>query len=174
MPRRLRFLSLPTAALGVVAFFLPWVHVSCGSIKGRLSGYDFATGAWEEKIGAARARRLKERLRVDDIRRTFSKDRPGDTGQTILHPEQPLLWIIPAGMVVVAVLIVAGLPRVVPLLAAGVVAAALGYFKYRFELEVSNARVPGQIALDWLDGYWANWLALVLLLLLLLVPRRRA
>jgi len=157
----------------VITFFLPWVHVSCGSIKGNLSGYEFATGAWEEKIGAAQARRLKDRLRVDDLRRRFSPDRPGDKGQTILNPEQPLLWIIPGAFVAMGVLAALAVPRWLALLPAAVVAGALGYFKYRFELEVANARVPGQIALDWQYGYWAGWVALAALLVLLALPRRR-
>jgi hypothetical protein len=149
------------------------VHISCGSIKGNISGYEFATGAWEENIGAARARRLKERLRVDEVRRRFSPDRPGDKGQTILHPEQPMLWIIPAAFLAMGVLAVLALPRWLALLPAAVVAGGLGYFKYRFELEVANARVPGQVALEWQPAYWAGWAALALLLALLAIPRRR-
>ena len=170
----LRWLSLPSALLGIYAFFLPWVYISCGSIKGNISGSEFATGAWEEKIGAAKARKLKERLQVDKARRIFSPDRPGDKGQTILNPEQPLLWIIPAAMAVAALLIAGNAPRLLSLAACAVVACALGYFKYRFALEVSNARVPGQVTLRWLDAYWLSWAGVTLLALVALIaPRKR-
>jgi hypothetical protein len=160
--RALRWFSLPTSLLGILLFYAPWVFVSCGRIKGQITGEEFATGAWEEKIGAAGARRLKERLRVDTIRRPFSKDRPGDTGQTILHPEQPALWVIPVAFALLGLVgVISRLPRWLVLVPGAVLAVALGYFKYRFELELANARVPGQVHVQWLYGYWWSWVVLV-------------
>src|SRR5712664_266680 len=37
-------LSVTVAILGLIAFFLPWLEVSCGGLKLQLSGYEIATG----------------------------------------------------------------------------------------------------------------------------------
>lgn len=49
-PAWVRAVSVPTALLGVVAFFLPWVQVSCGPVNVAFSGYEMATGKGEQKV----------------------------------------------------------------------------------------------------------------------------
>jgi len=40
--KRLRQINLSAAAIVLICFFLPWVHVSCGGVKDSLSGFDLA------------------------------------------------------------------------------------------------------------------------------------
>jgi len=50
VPHWVRAVSVPTALLGIVAFFLPWVQVSCGPVSLAFSGYEMATGRADQKV----------------------------------------------------------------------------------------------------------------------------
>ncbi len=102
--RLISIVPVPTAILGVVAFFLPWFQVACGPIKFSFSGYDMASGAWAEKLDLQRQgpfqREMERQLGRGRLRpktRASKQKEPSEQGDSAATGSAPLLWAVPLG-----------------------------------------------------------------------------
>jgi hypothetical protein len=167
-----RAASIPTAALGVVAFFLPWLQMSCGPISLSLSGYDMASGKVSEKLDPARMETFSRR-----VQRQLSAKRPGPRPRTLRQPEHtpdrpgydpvvtsnlPLLWIIPVACAGIVLLALFGLPRAPTIIVSALASAYLAYFWARIEQAFTDpSNTGGLLDFHLLFGFWAAWLGLI-------------
>lgn len=161
--------SLPAALLGLVAFFLPWTEVSCGPIRLRFSGYDFASGRAQEKVGPRRMEEFSERFRqgLEQQRpqaKTEKRRREAVPRQPSEAEPRPILWLwaVPSACVVLALLCLFGLPRAPTALMSAVAAACLAYFAVCWEQAASDPAVTGAGILEthWLAAYWLAWVGI--------------
>ena len=169
-PSWVRGISIPSALLGIVAFFLPWVQVSCGPIRLRFSGYELATGRWEQKLEPAGIEDFWKRTEQQIDRqlgvpprskqqRKYPTARQAEREHTT--NQSPLLWLVPGACAALLLLALFGLPRVPTVLVSLVGAAYLAYFGISFEQQASDPRNTGGILEhSWLLGYWTSWLGL--------------
>lgn len=184
-PPWVQAVSFPTALLGILAFFMPWVQVSCGPVSLRLSGYELATGKAEEKTspesdeqfnqrfkqsieeGLGHARRMKPLPKRRAVQ--SSKHKASDSDKI------PALWGIPAACAILVVLALFGLPRVPTVLVSLLASAYLAYFGVSWESALSNPALTGGILNhSWLAGYWASWVGLLAPMILAMIRPRRA
>lgn len=171
-PPWVRAVSIPTALVGIVAFFLPWVQFSCGPIALGMSGYEIATGSYAEKFGQEHQDEFQRRLEaaMDQAstqgrgRRTRPKPFSSRKGEPEPHtgPNVPLLWIVPLACGLLFLLGVFGVPRVPTLLVSVVASAYLAYFGVTTEQQMTDPQYTGGIlTYSWMWGFWACWVGLV-------------
>ena len=166
VPSWARAISVPTALLGIVAFFLPWFQFSCRSLSlsSSVSGYELATGTWQQRLDSKRADEFWSRLESSRPTRKLTTKRreqpatsPPQKAETV-----PFLWAVPAACLLLAVLGVFGLPRVATTVVSAVASAYLAYFGVSIENQASDPRITGGIlGHDWLPAFWATWAALL-------------
>ena len=184
-PPWVQAVSVPTALLGVICFFLPWVQVSCGGVHLEFSGYEMATGEGVRKADPERMgpfydnleKGLDESLGVRKSAKARHKTHPkepppANSGQS---PHNPLLWIIPGACAVLGVLGLFGLPRGPTIAVSLLGAACLGYFGAVWESQLTDPAVTGGfIDHRWLAAFWACWVAVLAPMILAMVRPRRA
>ncbi len=98
-----RAISVPTAALGVVTFFLPWFQVSRGPISLSFSGYEMASGSGFDKLGSEHSDVFAQKLGLKSPhqsprlkREPQSNDIPERSGHDPVTANRlPLLWAVP-------------------------------------------------------------------------------
>lgn len=161
-----RGVSVPAAILGLLAFFLPWFQVSCGPMHLEFSGYELATGQWEKKVGAAGGgdfvkglgsaqAQMERRSRLGKRRESPGSDRQQSNADQ-------MLWLVPAACAVLLVLAIFGLPKIPSISAALVGGAYLAYFGISLQDQATNPQnTAGLLQTNWLLGYWACWVGLV-------------
>jgi hypothetical protein len=178
-PPWVRLLSVPTCLLGIVAFLLPWVELSCGPIRMSVSGYEIATGSYSEKMnGQAIASRWKQpgKTATPSSNRPSQESRPstGDFPRQTTARPTPMLWLIPITCAALLVLALFGLPRFATVVASCVGIAYLAYFGIVTEQQASDPRLTGGIVeLHWMFGFWASWVGLLVPPVVALVKPRR-
>jgi len=87
VPSWSRAISVPTALLGVAVFFLPWGQFSCRqlSLNVSISGYEFATGTWQQKFDSKRIDEFWTRVDSNRPNRRIARSNP-TTIQRAVHP----------------------------------------------------------------------------------------
>jgi hypothetical protein len=187
-PGWVRGISIPSALLGLVAFFLPWIELSCGPVHVSFSGYELATGRWEQKLNpttpesyGGRVQPETRQLQVEDghvvLRAHPRAQQPAPAPQPQRdgrNDRQPLLWIVPGACFLLLLLAIFGLPRIPTVVVALAAAIYLAYFGVTAEQLVSDPRNTGGILESrWLLGYWACWVGLGAPFISALVRTRR-
>lgn len=170
MPTWVRGISIPVAMVGILAFFLPWVAVSCGPVRVTVSGYELASGSYNEKFSGQG---------VDDFWRKTGDDLNRQTGarqkqkslpkknQSVQGTVQrqdnvPMLWTLPAACIILVLLGAVGLPRTPTMVVSALAAAYLAYFGITSEQQLNDPRNTGGIlSHEWLVGYWLGWIGLL-------------
>ncbi len=167
-------ISVTTALLGIVAFFLPWLQFSCRqvSMTASVSGYELATGSFERRLDAKRSDEFWNRLdaRLDSKRSTRRPSSSPKSKTTSTPPSQhrrvetmPILWIVPGACALLAILGVFGLPRTATALVSAAASAYFAYVGVSLESQANDPAITGGIlAHDWLPAFWATWVALLL------------
>jgi hypothetical protein len=169
IPAWVRGVSIPGALFGMLAFFLPWIAVSCGPVRMTVSGYELATGQWSEKLSdrnidsfyAKTNRQLNQEL---GLRQRVSTQRPSAANVPPSPQDQniPLLWIVPGVCLILFVLAVVGMPRAPTIVLCALGAAYLAYFGVTSEQQLNDPGVTGGIlGHEWLFGYWGSWVGLM-------------
>jgi len=184
MFRWLQAISIPSAVLGVIAFFLPWFEMSCGPVRVTLSGYEMATGRAREKLSGERSdkfwggagQQLQGKLSPGQIqaRQRQRRPEPPSTPQqpdkkpqetAMPHVSQdstPALWSIPAACLILLALSIFGLPRAPTILVVALAGAYLAYFGITVEQTMNDPAVTGGLLEHrWLFGFWASWVGLL-------------
>lgn len=137
-------ISVSAAILIGIAFFLPWITVSCSGVSVTASGYDLATGVSADETSAA----------VDDESESW-----------------PYLWVIPLCALVT---LYAALQRTVSDPAttklfyyvaggASVLAHVVFYFDLRSDLTEAQGLGAGMIQVSYELGWWASLLASIII-----------
>ena len=169
VPSWARATSVPTALLGVVTFFLPWFQFSSRqlSLSTSISGYEFATGGWQRQFDPKRADDFWNRLKSTQATgRSLSKRPSQRTHEPLKRADPavtwPLLWAVPAGCLLLAVLGLFGLPRVATAAVSAIASGYLAYFGVSLENQARDpATTGGILGHDWLPAFWATWVALL-------------
>ena len=174
IPSWTKAVSVPTAIIGIVGFFLPWFQVSCGPVRLQFSGYEFATGKWEEKMrpdssqefwdefnkGASKGltKRGTARGGAGPIRRPTNEVQP----QVPANRPVPLLWIVPIACACLLLMGLFGAPKIPTVLVSLAGSAYLSYFAIEASRSGSDPRnTGGLLEYSWLIGFWMAWLGLV-------------
>ncbi len=167
-----RAVSLPAALLGIVAFFMPWLQVSCGPVTFRFSGYECATGKAQQKMDSQAMEQfdrnmqkgLQAGLGRDESLESLPKAHAGvsSAGKSIDSDAVPVLWSIPVACGVLFVLALVGLPRIATVSVSLLASVYLAYVGVSWESQLSDPAVTGGIlGHSWLAGYWLSWVALL-------------
>jgi len=164
-------LSLPLAILGLIAFFLPWMELSCGGIVIRYSGYDIAAGTRKlqrmessyDKLMSSEPNAIGAGRVPSTARRAPGSQKPlGEPTQSKGQDASPALWAVPVALIVLFLLGCFGLPRWPTL---GVSGGALVYLTYFFVASEQGLDDPkntgGLIQHHWLLGFWVVCAALL-------------
>lgn len=173
-----RGVSIPTAILGLLAFFLPWFQISCGPVHLEFSGYEFATGQWEKKVygtgGGDFLKGLGSPEAQAERNPRFGRPQVSPLNAGEQTAATPLLWIVPVACALLLVLAIFGLPKIPAILSALAGAAYLAYFGISVQNQATNPQNTGGIIQSkWLLGYWACWIGLVVpFVIALLKPGR--
>lgn len=168
MPTWVRGISIPVAMAGILAFFLPWVAVSCGPMRVSVSGYELATGSYNDKLSAQG---------IDDFWRKTGDDLNHQMGArqqkslsnkknrvqiTVRQDNVPMLWTLPAACIILVLLGAFGLPRTPTIVVSVLAAAYLAYFGITSEQQLNDPRnTGGLLTHEWLSGYWLGWIGLL-------------
>lgn len=164
-----RGISIPVAMVGILAFFLPWVAVSCGPMRVTVSGYELATGSYNDKFSAQGIDDFWRKTGDDLNRQTgarqkqksLSKNRPVQ-GTVQRQDDVPMLWTLPAACIILVLLGAFGLPRTPTIIVSVLAAAYLAYFGITSEQQLNDPRNTGGILThEWLVGYWMGWIGLL-------------
>ena len=172
----IRGISIPVAMVGILGFFLPWVAVSCGPMRIAVSGYEMATGSYQDKMSKQGIDSFRDELSRQMGSRP--KKSPPRTGKTRNHTvpqntiqEQntiaqqstvPALWVVPVACVILLLLAVVGLPRIPTVIVSVLAAAYLAYFGISSEQQLNDPRNTGGIFThEWLVGFWLGWIGLL-------------
>jgi hypothetical protein len=157
--------------LGIVAFFLPWLQISCGPIKIGFSGYELATGAWQEKLSTEHEEAFKHRWdealapspkRSTTARLPRAQPRSEPTTPAAPSASDPKLWVVPVACAILFLLGIISVPRAPTLLVSAAAAAYLAFFGVTTEQQFGDVQYTGGIlGHEWLLGYWASWIGLV-------------
>ena len=168
-----RAISIPTALLGTVAFFLPWLQISCGPASITLSGYEIATGSYNEKLSREHYDEFYSQLdaKMDkSLKLGKARKQSNEKHAPIRQPETippngnkvPLLWIIPLACAILFVLALFGLPRVPTFLVSLMACGYFAYFGVTTEQQMTDPIYTGGIlTASWLWGFWASWLGII-------------
>lgn len=164
-------ISVPTALMGIVAFFLPWFQISCGPVRLQFSGYEFATGKWEDKMRSGDSQELlnywvgKGLTKQGTVRGgTRPNRRPTNEPQAEVPANKPapLLWIVPFACACLLLLALFGAPKVPTILVSVAGSAYLAYFAVEGSRASTDPRNTGGIVeFSWLFGFWMAWVGLV-------------
>jgi len=180
-PAWMRGISIPSALLGVLGFFLPWFEFSCGPMRMTMSGYELATGSLTDKISREHAEEfwggVRQQIETDLnhsnralTRREKHKDGNAGTQSKRVdkstppkEPQKlPALWVIPAACVGLLVLSFFGLPRAPTVIISALAGAYLAYFAITTEQTASDFAVTGGFLQHrWLFGFWASCIGLL-------------
>lgn len=163
MPTWVRGISIPVAVVGILAFFLPWVAVSCGPMRLTVSGYELASGSYNEKFS---------KQGIDDFwsRQTGARQKQSPpnkkdrSAQVTVQGQDnvPMLWTLPVTCIILVVLGAFGLPRTPTIIVSVLAAAYLAYFGITSEQQLNDPRNTGGILThEWLVGYWMGWIGLL-------------
>jgi len=157
--------------LGMVGFFLPCLAVSCGPMRLTFSGYEVATGSYQDKLSQQGIGSFWNRTADEPNRQSGSRLRPLPKNQKAKgdhsvqnQPAQgvPALWSIPAACLILLVLAVNGVPRLPTIVVSVLGSAYLAYFGVSFEQQLNDPRNTGGILThEWLSGYWLGWIGLL-------------
>ena len=171
MPTWVRGISLPVAMVGILAFFLPLVAVSCGPMRVSVSGYELATGSYNDKFSAQGVddfwRKTGEDLNRQTGARQKQKSLPNKKNRPVQATVQrednvPMLWTLPAACIILVLLGAFGLPRTPTIIVSALAAAYLAYFGISSEQQLNDPRNTGGILThEWLVGYWMGWIGLL-------------
>ena len=162
MPTWVRGISIPVAVVGILAFFLPWVAVSCGPMRLTVSGYELASGSYNEKFSKQGVDDFWSQTGARQKQRSLSnKNRPVQV--TVQHQDNvPMLWTLPAACIILVLLGAFGLPRTPTIIVSVLAAAYLAYFGITSEQQLNDPRNTGGILThEWLVGYWMAWIGLL-------------
>ena len=184
-PAWVRGVSIPAAFFGMLAFFLPWFAVSCGPVRLTVSGYEVATGGWEQKLSEGNIdsffdrtnRQLNQKL--GSRRRWQGRRLPGTNVSPRTQASEaqnvPLLWIVPGACLILFALGVVGMPRAPAIVVCALGAAYLAYFGVTSEQQLNDPAFTGGIlGHEWLFGYWGSWVGLMVpMCVAIFRPRRR-
>lgn len=177
-------ISIPAALLGIVAFFMPWVQVSCGPVRFSFSGYEFATGEADHKLSRESFdefhQRMQESLKKESGQPGSLRSPTRKQTSTPIQAKSneshriPVLWGIPAACAILVVLALLGFPRLPTVLVSLLASAYLAYLGVSWESQLSDPAMTGGI-LDhsWLPGYWVSWLGLLTPMVMALAPSPR-
>jgi hypothetical protein len=167
-------ISVPTAIIGIVAFFLPWFQVSCGPVRLQFSGYELATGKWGDKMRPEASQEFWDKFNsgVDQgpSKRGTARGgarvpkRPANQAQAQAAPSRPmpLLWIVPIACACLLLLSLFGAPKLPTVLVSLAGSAYLAYFAIDASSSGSDPRNTGGILeCSWLFGFWMAWVGLV-------------
>jgi hypothetical protein len=143
-------ISLPAGFIVLLAFFLPWITVSCSGASETVTGYDMATGVSNQDTAAG-----------------YASQESDDAHE--------YLWLIPAagaGVLVAAYLRhTAAITRAAATRAyavlgvAGLAVQIYEYFKLQSDLSDIEQQIgTGLIALSYEAGWWLSLLALIAVL----------
>lgn len=157
MPTWVRGISIPVAMVGILAFFLPWVAVSCGPMRVTVSGYELATGSYNDKFSGQG---------IDDFwreeQRRFKQNGKNPVRVTVRHGNIPMLWTLPVACIILVLLGAFGLPRTPTIIVSALAAAYLAYFGITSEQQLNDPRnTGGFLTHEWLSGYWLGWIGLL-------------
>ena len=169
MPTWVRGISIPGAMLGILAFFLPWVAVSCGPARLTVSGYELATGSYNDKFSTQGIddfwRKTGDDLNRQTRARQKQKSLPNNPPIQATVQRQnnvPMLWTIPVACIILVLLGAIGLPRTPTIIVSVLAAAYLAYFGITSEQQLNDPRNTGGILThEWLVGYWMGWIGLL-------------
>ena len=176
-PEWARPFSVLAPVLGLVAFFLPWLQVSCGPIKMSISGYEIATGELAHKYDQSSSMGSTQAI-------TFRDQTPGKHGKSQREggsgaakeatpsppPAIPLLWVVPGSSLLLALLALAGLPRAPAFAIASLASAYLAYFLVTTEAEINQSPLSVIIDHQWSIGIWTSAVGLIVPLAVTLFP----
>jgi hypothetical protein len=182
----MRGISIPCALFGVLGFFLPWFEVSCGPVRMTMSGYELATGSWEDKFSRAHSDEFWNGVRQQvetDLNRTLSRGgrrsggrasvpgKPRDNPAKPTLPKEtppkaaqelPLLWAIPVACFLLLLLSLFGLPRVITVIVSALAGAVLAIAAISIEQSAGDPATTGGIVQhSWLFGFWASCVGLL-------------
>jgi len=145
-----------------VAFFLPWVQVSCGPIALTLSGYELATGSYQEKLGPESFDKFERRLMDQGATRGRARKSQPQRPPTQKDEPETLLWVVPGACAILFLLGLFGLPRIPTLLVSLVASSYLAYFGVTSEKDLTDPQYTGGfLAHTWMWGFWGCWVGLV-------------
>lgn len=167
-------ISVPTAIMGIVAFFLPWFQMSCGPLRLQFSGYELATGKWEDKIHPEHSQQFWNEVNKDINQRVVRRgaNRRG-AGPAIPPSNQaqppvaknisdPLLWAEPIACCCLLLLALFGVPKVPTVLVSLAGSAYMAYFAVQASSAATDPQNTGGILeYSWLLGFWMAWVGLV-------------
>lgn len=168
-PAWVRGVSIPGALFGLLAFFLPWMAVSCGPLRLSATGYEMATGTWSNKVSQQNIdsfynrtnKQLRQQMGLRQQRLQPRRNVP-NTPEASETQNDPLLWIVPGACLLLAILGFAGLPRVPSILVSVIGAAYLAYFGITSEQQLNDpGNTGGFLAHEWLLGYWISWIGML-------------
>ena len=167
-------ISVPTAIMGIVAFFLPWFQMSCGPLRLQFSGFELATGKWEDKIRPEHSQQFWDEVNKDiqqgGMRRGATRGgvRPMKPPSNQAQPpvakniSDPLLWIEPSACCCLLLLALFGVPKVPTVLVSLAWSAYLAYFAVQGSSAATDPQNTGGILeYSWLLGFWMAWVGLV-------------
>lgn len=167
MPTWVRGISIPVAMVGILAFFLPWVAVSCGPMRVAVSGYEIASGNYGGKLSGQGAESFWSKAGDEVNRQTGSRPKSKANRNRVIVKTQdpetvPALWSLPVACVILVLLGVLGLPRIPTVIVSALAAAYLAYFGITSEQQLNDPRNTGGVFThEWLVGYWLGWVGLL-------------
>lgn len=167
-------ISVPTALMGIAAFFLPWFQISCGPLRLQFSGYELATGKWEDKIRPEHSQQfwdeVNNNIKQGTTRRGAARGGarptkpPSNPVQAPVAPNKsdPLLWVEPIACVCLLLLALFGVPKVPTVLVSLAGSAYMAYFAVQCSSAAADPQnTGGFLEYSWLLGFWMAWVGLV-------------
>lgn len=162
--------SVPMAILGLIAFFLPWLEVSCGPVKLQLSGYELATGrgleperyqSFYNKLDTGLESKSRLNRSKGNVLNTPNPQHSMPTAQGKTYEGTPVLWVVPGAFILIILTYILGVPRMVVLWLSAVPLAYLILFFVGNEMALNDpANTGGVIGHHWTLGFWMACLAL--------------
>ena len=149
LPAWVRGISIPGAIFGLLTFFLPWVAVSCGPLQMTFSGYEIASGEYQNKYSeqnvGAFYDRLDRQLNLPQNRRLGATPPRNQPPPAKDAPNTPLLWIVPGACAILVLLGIFGLPRAPTIVVCVVGAACLAFLGISWEQQLNDPSIVGPL-----------------------------